>query len=406
MTLKNRSKISLAEAFPLLVQEWHPLKNSNLSPKEVSFGSAKKVWWKCPKGDDHEWIASINNRTKPLKQGCPICKGQKVVKSNSLKTLMPKIADEWHPTKNGILTPLDVSCGTQKKVWWQCKLDSKHEWLASIGNRTSQNQGCPLCKNKQVSNSNNLAIKNPEIAKQWHPTKNGTLTPFDVVEGSNKKVWWKCSKGDDHEWKTAISHRINGRNCPICSGRKVVLSNSLITLNPELAKEWNSIKNEGLNIEKIALNTHKKVWWQCNKYPNHIWNATVASRAFGRGCPFCADYGFNNDKPGILYYIKIKHSNQLFFKIGITNNTVESRYKRYDKIKFIDYIEIKFDKGEIANNIEKLILKEFKKNIIMDVIVLKDGNTEIFDNDVLNFEEFKKNGVDHISKYMKNDNKK
>jgi hypothetical protein len=81
----------------------------------------------------------------------------------------------------------------------------------------------------------------------------------------------------------------------------VVLSNSLITLNPELAKEWNSIKNEGLNIEKIALNTHKKVWWQCNKYPNHIWNATVASRAFGRGCPFCADYGFNTKQKYNIY---------------------------------------------------------------------------------------------------------
>ncbi len=401
----KRTKKSLGEAFPELIKEWHHTKNENLSPFEISFGSAVKVWWKCPKGDDHEWIASVNNRTKPVKQGCPVCKGQKVVNSNCLKTLMPQIADEWHPTKNGDLTPLDVSCGTHKKAWWQCKFDGNHEWLASIGNRTSQNQSCPLCKNKQVSNTNNLAIKNPEIAQQWHPTKNGKLTPLDVVEGSNKKVWWKCPKGEDHEWKTAISHRLNGRNCPICSGRKVVLSNSLSILNTDLAKEWYSLKNKEFQIEKTALNSHKKVWWQCKKFKNHIWNATVASRSFGRGCPFCADYGFNKDKPGILYYIKIKHSDQLYYKIGITNNTVNSRYKRYDKIKFLDYLEFKFEKGIEAFNIEKLILKEFKKHIILDFVVLKDGNTEIFDTDILNFEELKKNGINHISKYMIIDNK-
>ena len=400
MTLKKKTKISLAEAFPLLIKEWHPTKNENLSPYDVSFGSAKKVWWKCPNGEDHEWLSSINNRTKPAKQGCPICKGQKVVNSNCLKTLRPDLAEEWHPSKNGILTPMNVSCGSPKKVWWVCKTDKNHEWQATIGNRSSQNQGCPLCKNKQVSATNNLAFKNPEIAKQWHPTRNGTLTPYDVVEGSNKKVWWKCPIGEDHEWKTAISHRINGRNCPICSGRKVVLSNSLSILNPELAKEWHTIKNKDLKIEKTALNSHKKVWWKCTKKPDHIWKASVASRAFGRGCPFCADYGFNNEKPGILYYIKIKHLDQLYFKIGITNNTVESRYKRYDKIKFLDYIEIKFEKGQDANNIEKSILREFKKNIVSNIVVLKDGNTEIFDQDVLNFEEFKHNGISHISKYI------
>tara|TARA_B110000285_G_scaffold180449_1_gene203483 strand:+ start:85 stop:225 length:141 start_codon:yes stop_codon:yes gene_type:complete len=36
-----------------------------------------------------------------------------------------------------------------------------------------------------------LAEVNPELAEEWHPTKNGELTPFDVTKGSNKKVWWK-----------------------------------------------------------------------------------------------------------------------------------------------------------------------------------------------------------------------
>ena len=50
-----------------------------------------------------------------------------------------------------------------------------------------------------------LAEVNPELARQWHTSKNGDLTPRDVTPGSHKKVWWKCNKGDDHEWEAQIS---------------------------------------------------------------------------------------------------------------------------------------------------------------------------------------------------------
>ena len=52
-----------------------------------------------------------------------------------------------------------------------------------------------------------LAEKHPELTKQWHPTKNGELTPNDVTFGSNKKVWWKCDKAEDHEWKASLKNR-------------------------------------------------------------------------------------------------------------------------------------------------------------------------------------------------------
>ncbi len=42
------------------------------------------------------------------------------------------------------------------------------------------------------------------------------LSPFDVGVGTHKKVWWKCPKGEDHEWKASIVSRID-RNCPFCT---------------------------------------------------------------------------------------------------------------------------------------------------------------------------------------------
>lgn len=66
-----------------------------------------------------------------------------------------------------------------------------------------------------------LAEEYQELAKEWHPTKNGELTPKDITSGSGKKVWWLCSKG--HEWQARVADRTSGKGCPYCSGKKKAL---------------------------------------------------------------------------------------------------------------------------------------------------------------------------------------
>jgi len=70
-----------------------------------------------------------------------------------------------------------------------------------------------------------LAELNPDLAKEWHPTKNSPLTANDVTYKNHKRIWWQCNKGDDHEWYTSVANRSKGTNCPVCVGKKVVLSN-------------------------------------------------------------------------------------------------------------------------------------------------------------------------------------
>jgi len=127
-----------------LVKEWHPTKNGDLSPNATTVGSGKKVWWKCPKGEDHEWEAAIRHRTSN-NSGCPFCSGNRISKDNNLEAKFPQLAMEWHTTKNGKITPYDVMPGTRTKVWWLCQ--DSHEWQCSIAKRTSRGQSCPLCKN-------------------------------------------------------------------------------------------------------------------------------------------------------------------------------------------------------------------------------------------------------------------
>ena len=284
MSRKPPKGKSLAEVNPELAKQWHPTKNGELTPFDFTFGSGKKVWWKCPKGDDHEWESSIDSRSNG--GGCSVCRGFKVVKSNCLAIVNPEVAKQWHPTKNGEVLPSDVYFGTSKKFWWKCPKGVDHEWITSVEKR-KYGRGCPVCRGLTVVTSNCLAIVNPEVAKQWHPTKNGELTPFDFTVGSAKKVWWKCPKGEDHEWESSIVNICKGNGCPVCNGNKVVESNSLGTTHPHLVSEWHPIKNGRVTIYQISKGQTKKYWWKCFEGIDHEWEASPNNRSRGRGCSVC-----------------------------------------------------------------------------------------------------------------------
>ena len=136
---------------------------------------------------------------------------------NDLATLYPDIAAQWHPTKNGALTPDKVAPASNKKAWWRC--EKGHDYQAVISSRTMRGGGCPYCSNKKVLvGYNDLATLYPAIARQWHPTLNGALTPQDVTPGSRRRVWWQCSAG--HTWQAVIYSRTGTQQCgcPVCSG--------------------------------------------------------------------------------------------------------------------------------------------------------------------------------------------
>ena len=208
----------LAATHPELAKEWHPTRNGDLSPSDVTAGSGRIVWWYLlydePDTGKHlnfEWPASIS--TRAFGTGCPYLSGKAVWKGfNDLAATHPELAKEWHPTKNGNLTPSDVTAGSNKKIQWYLPYDDpvtkKHfdfEWKATIYSRVNGNS-CPYLIGKKVwKGFNDLATTHPELAKEWHPTKNGDLTPSDVTAGSGKKVWWIDTNGKI--WKKRVCNR-------------------------------------------------------------------------------------------------------------------------------------------------------------------------------------------------------
>jgi len=177
--------------------------------------------------------------------------------TNSLATLNPELAAEWHPTKNGALTPHDVTVSSNKRVWWLCKTNPQHEWDVSINNRTKRS-GCRFCSGRRATPETCLAKLNPELAAEWHPTKNGALTPHDVTVCSRNRVWWLCRTNPQHEWDVRIVDRTKGNGCRFCSGQAVDATNSLAKLNPELVAEWHPTKNGALTPHDVTVCSHRE----------------------------------------------------------------------------------------------------------------------------------------------------
>ncbi len=142
----------------------------------------------------------------------------KLTQATSLATINPTLAAQWHPTKNGTLTPSDVPAGSNRKVWWRCDKGKDHAWQTTVVSRTDRGRGCPYCAGQMVCADNCLQTVNPRLAAQWHPTKNGTRTPSDVTAGSNRKVWWQCPTNNDHApWPAIVRSRSRGSGCPACA---------------------------------------------------------------------------------------------------------------------------------------------------------------------------------------------
>jgi hypothetical protein len=200
----------LATTNPLLAAQWHPTRNAPLTPRDIFRSTAKRFWWVDVLG--HEWEASANERSNG--RDCPYCCGQRIlVGFNDLATRMPELAAEWHPVKNSHRTPQMVTVMNGTRAWWLCA--NGHEWESIIANR-SGGAGCPACAGVTVvPGVNDLATRMPNVASDWHPTRNAPLSPADITVYSNRKMWFQCQEG--HEWESTVNNRSHGQGCPECA---------------------------------------------------------------------------------------------------------------------------------------------------------------------------------------------
>lgn len=65
----------------------------------------------------------------------------------------------------------------------------------------------------------NITQTHPEIASEWHPTRNNGILAEHLTYGSGFDAWWICPKG--HEWKGKVVDRTRKyKKCPYCKRGK------------------------------------------------------------------------------------------------------------------------------------------------------------------------------------------
>jgi hypothetical protein len=382
-TYKNR--LPFLEEYPSLETEWDYEKNKGINQKKISSGSNKKVWWRCKKNHSYECdIWSKTNRNS----SCPYCKGLKIDTSNSLLGLRPDLCKQWDFESNIGLSPTEIPVSSNKKVWWKC--EKGHSWESLVYNRTKKNgTACPMCSGRTSSNNTSLIFLFPDLMNEWDYEKNVEIDPENLRPGSHKKVGWVCKLNPIHKWETPIYSRTSKGNygCPYCSGKFTQKEDSIGFINPPYMKEWDWKKNKEFDAFSLSPKSEKKVWWFCLNDKKHFWKTNISSRTTGTGCPYCSFTKIivrryidkfkviETDKIS-LYYLIFYNINEAFYKIGITKNTIEDRYKDlFEKTgyKIIKVRVIKKTLQEIVN-MEQTIHIKVSRNLDTKLIKYKPKN--------------------------------
>ncbi len=268
---------------PHIANEWDYEKNKGLFPGEVTTGSGKMVWWKCEIG--HEWQAPICKRTI-RGDGCPKC-------SKELRTSFPEQAifyyisqvytDAINGDKSAVGKEIDVYIPSLKVgIEYDGMPWHKDEYKDIIKNNICLEKGIELYRIRDDRCPVLPVVSNVHIIS-CNNSKNS-------IEDALCKLFDEMSISADINLERDNIHILS-------QYIKIRKAKSLSTVYPELAKEWNYDKNNGIMPAQVLVGSTKKVWWKCEI--GHEWQATIVGRT-GRnaGCPYCSSnrvfVGFND----------------------------------------------------------------------------------------------------------------
>lgn len=227
----------------------------------------------------------------------------------------PELCIEWDYDKNDNLTPDQVSCGSNKKIWWKCS--NGHSFVKRPMDRTQGKTApdyakCPHCSRKIATPGEySLATEHPELMEEWDWESNTAkeLDPDNLLPRSNQKAHWTCHKCG-HRWEARIQGRTTrGYGCPKCAETKRHASkkfqpgiNDLETVYPAIAAEW-SDRNTVLPKD-VHSGSGKEYWWKCSQ--GHEWKARVNHRTKDKQkCPYCTGKKSNSTNSLAVLYPEI-----------------------------------------------------------------------------------------------------
>lgn len=260
---------------PELMAEWNWEKNNELGldPSKLTHGSKQKAWWICEKG--HEWKACVLNRTHG--NNCPHCSNQG---TSVVELIVLYYIQKYSPVE---VIHRAKHCGVEIDIY----IPSMKIGIEYDGHYYHKDIQKDLDKNKQLDKHN---IKLYRIREQ--PLKQLNSTSVDLVYKRSTYNYTNLCRIIEQLILKIFSYSITineeeDKLIYFTFMRSYKQSQSFALKYPDIAKEWNYIKNKNLTPEHFSYGSGAKVWWKCSKC-GHEWEMTISDRSHGHGCPKCA----------------------------------------------------------------------------------------------------------------------
>lgn len=275
------------------VAMWDHERNEDRWWNTATVLATRQVWWVCACGGRfREKIRLIRESSRC--QECDEKQHKERAAQRELWSLtpvadVPELAEAWADEADPQLVMVSGD-------WRMYRFRCQGGHYPKISPERFLTAGCPHCRAKETRKSRSKRRAedpwhgfNPEIAAQWHPTRNLPTTLAAVPLGSNKEFWWREERCG-HEWKATPRQR-NAQPrllCPECRTRL----DSFGYHFPELAAEWSPANpTTPWHVRPTASTLSFTPEWVCSVDPAHVWRAPLASRSAGAGCPECRTHG-------------------------------------------------------------------------------------------------------------------
>ena len=281
----------LSITHPKLTVEWHPTKNGELTPRDVSYGMSKTIWWLCPEG--HEYQATLNHRSSGT--NCPICsKGRQTSFAEQAvffyvqKVFPDAISRYTEIFSRGMevdiyIPSIRLAIEYDGMAWHkEDKLQREKEKY-----RICQEHGIRLLRLKEKMPTENAYTADEYLGIQGNMYEHKPLAQtirflLDKIDPKTNFL----TRRSPFSIRSKVDINIERDEMEIRSYMTTLRSGSLAEIHPDLVKEWNIPKNQGLTADKVRAYSDMVVWWTCATC-SHDFRASINHRSNGTGCPMC-----------------------------------------------------------------------------------------------------------------------
>jgi hypothetical protein len=310
----------------------------------------------------NQWKVFPTHLLAEVTCGCRVCafSGMRLAEGEAIKRLEKS-------SGGSIISDGPYPGATQKK--WRVKcLDCGHKWSALVNNLFN-GRGCP----------NHKKLNEKTLCDRLKVNFGGSIFPLEPYPGLTSEKWLVQCRVCNNQWHSTGDVLSSGIGCMQCANDKKRKAQEAAI------RELDEVS--GGRIIPIGQYKSAKIPWSVKcALCGFCWEQ-IPNRLFskGCGCPNCTPNGFQRDKPAIAYYVRFDLVCGTFWKIGITNRTVDQRFVAH-RAKPVILDIWSFPIGADAAAFESRILAQYAADLYQGAAVLRDGNAELFTRNVLGIE--------------------